>query len=258
LALAVGGQGDQMMTMEETQPDRRVLCIIPALNEADRIAQVIADVRRDAPGVDVLVVDDGSTDRTADVAREAGARVCSLPLNLGYGAALQSGYQYALRRGFDTAVQMDADGQHEPQDVQRLLSGLAEHEADVIIGSRFLGEGRYKVSPVRALAIGLMRFLVRLLTGQRITDPTSGFQALSLRAIRLYASDEYPVDYPDADVLIMAHRAGLRVAEVPVSMYERAAGRSMHDGLKPVWYMFKVLLSVAVTMLRPAAAIERD
>lgn len=228
----------------------KVLVVIPAWNEAENIQRTLAGVRSALPAADTVVIDDGSHDDTRGLAAEAGATVLSHPFNLGYGAALQTGFLHARRRGYDAVVQIDADGQHDPNSAAALIRELQEAGADVVIGSRFLGSGDYQPSPLRAMGIRLMRRLVHMTTGETITDPTSGFQALGRRAIHLYASDLYPADYPDADVLIMILRAGMRVREIPVVMHARQAGSSMHDGLKPIWYMFKMLLSITVTVMR--------
>lgn len=228
----------------------KTLVLMPAYNEADNIVSTIAKVKEAVPDVDIAVIDDGSTDDTANLAVRAGADVLPLPSNLGYGGALQAGFLYAQSEGYDEVVQIDADGQHEPACVAELLSEVRTKDADLVIGSRFLGSGDYCPSPARAMGMSLMRWLVRVATGKSITDPTSGFQAMNRRAIDLYASDVYPSDYPDADVLIMIHRAGLAVREIPVQMYARESGESMHSGLKPVWYMFKMLLSIVMTLLR--------
>lgn len=236
----------------------RTLIVMPAYNEAANLPATIAGVRSVLPGVDLAVVDDCSRDSTAEIAHRCGAVVLPLPINLGYGGALQVGFLYADREGYDEVVQMDADGQHEPTCVADLLDALRTTDADLVLGSRFLTPGAYRPSPARALGMALMRRILRVTTGERITDPTSGFQALNRRAIRLYASDVYPTDFPDTDVLIMILRAGLKVREIPVVMHPRLSGTSMHSGLKPVWYMFKMLLSIAVTLLRkpPVTAAE--
>jgi glycosyltransferase involved in cell wall biosynthesis len=237
---------------------RRTLLLMPAYNEERNIGSTLQAVRAAVPGVDIVVVDDGSSDRTTQVAVENGATVLPLPFNLGYGGALQTGFRYAASRGYAEVVQIDADGQHEPKCILDLLDALRIEKADIVIGSRFLVGGDYKPSAARAMGMQLMRTIIRIVTGQKMSDPTSGFQALSRRAVELYASDVYPTDYPDADVLIMIHRAGLKAIEVPVTMYQRADGKSMHAGLKPIWYMFKMLLSIGVTMLRQAPATERQ
>ena len=223
--------------------------IIPAYNEAGRIATTIAGIRKFG-NADIVVVDDGSNDDTASEARAAGARVIELPFNLGYGAALQTGFKYALDKGYEFAVQMDADGQHDPLSIEALISPVLKDEVDVVIGSRFLDKGNYKAPFVRRMGMYFFGIITSVVTGRRITDPTSGFQALNKKVMEFYASDAYPADYPDADVIIMLHRQGFRFKEVPVIMHN-AAKRSMHGGiLKPLYYIFKMMLSIFVTLLR--------
>ncbi len=228
----------------------KTLVVIPAFNEARAIGKVLAGIRGTDPRLAVLIVDDGSSDDTAGVARGAGARVVRLPFNLGYGCALQTGYKYALREGYDRVVQLDGDGQHEPADIPRLLAVLESGEADVAIGSRFLGDTLYTAGVARRTGMRVFQLLAFLLTGFRFTDVTSGFQALDRHVVEFFAAERYPVDYPDADVLVMLARAGFRVTEVPVRMYPKAGGASMHAGLRPVYYVFKMLLSMLLTPLR--------
>jgi glycosyltransferase involved in cell wall biosynthesis len=228
-----------------------VLIVVPAYNEERNIGFVIDGVRGVVPDADILVVDDGSSDGTAQRARRAGARVISLPFNLGYGVALQAGFKYALERDYDYVVQMDADGQHEPTSVLDLIAEVRKGDADVVLGSRFLGPSTFKPRFARRVGILLFRVIVSWVVGQRISDPTSGYQALNRRVLAFYATDVYPTDYPDADVLIMVHFAGFRIKEIPVVMYAGAANRkSMHSGLRPFYYVFKMFLSILVTLMR--------
>jgi len=236
----------------------KTLIAMPAYNEAANIEKTISAVKKAVPDVDIVVIDDGSMDNTGDLAVSAGATVLPLPVNLGYGGALQVGFLYADAHDYDEVVQLDADGQHEPACVADLLAELRKGDVDLVIGSRFMNGGDYTPSKARALGMELMRNIIRWTTKQTITDPTSGFQAMNRTAISLYASEVYPTDYPDADVLIMIHRSGLRVREIPVTMYQRDEGQSMHSGLKPIWYMFKMLLSIAVTLLRKPPALARS
>jgi glycosyltransferase involved in cell wall biosynthesis len=228
----------------------KTLVTIPAYNEAPRIGRVIAGIKAALPGTDILVIDDGSRDETTACARQAGARVVSLPINLGYGVALQTGYKYALAHDFDLLLQMDADGQHEPRDLPRLLEVVASGRADVAIGSRFLGGNNYHAPWPRRMGMRLFAAIASGLTHTRVTDPTSGFQALNRRVLNYYSGPAYPVDYPDADVLIMLHLAGFRFVEVPVTMYAASSGKSMHGGLRPLYYTFKMLLSILMVLLR--------
>jgi glycosyltransferase involved in cell wall biosynthesis len=229
------------------------LVLIPAFNESATIGLVVRGVRAAAPGLPVVVVDDGSTDGTATIARAAGARVVRLPFNMGYGVAVQTGYKYALRHDHDCVVQLDGDGQHEPADVQPLVEAVVRGGADVALGSRFLGRDAYRPEPLRRVGMRLFSWLALLLGGRQFTDVTSGFQALSADAMRFLAADRYPPDYPDADVLLMLDRAGFEIREVAVRMYRKHGGRSMHAGLRPVYYAFKMVLSVSLTPLRREA-----
>jgi glycosyltransferase involved in cell wall biosynthesis len=239
--------------MAEGLSERRkekILVVIPAFNEEERIATVIQQVKQHIPEAQILVVNDGSSDRTEPKALECGAKVLSHPFNMGYGVALQTGYKYARRYGFDYVLQMDGDGQHDPQFLRTLLTEVQEGKVDVVIGSRFLGGGEYHVPLLRRMGMLLFSLIASQLSGQKITDPTSGYQALGARAIAFCTRDAFPGDYPDADVLVMLHRAGLRMSEVPVVMRPNSDGRSMHSGLKPLYYVYKMLLSISLNLMR--------
>jgi len=227
----------------------RTLILIPAYDETRAIAVVIAGARRAAPGADVLVVDDGSRDRTSAVARMCGAFVLRHPFNLGHGAALQTGYRWALARGYSFVVQLDADGQHDPRDIPALLGPLAADEADLVLGSRFLSGRTYPISRIRRVAMRFFAALAGWLTGETITDPTTGYQGLGRAAFAFHCGDHFPADFPDADVIVMAHRAGLRLREVPVRMYAPQPGRSMHAGWVKLYYVFKQLVSLSMVVL---------
>lgn len=247
--------GLQNETVEEVAsvgriPTEKLLIIIPAFNEADRIGQVLDDIRQEAPKIPILVIDDGSRDATVEVAREHGAQVIPLPFNSGYGVALQTGFRYAVQQGITVAVSMDADGQHDAREIPRLIHEVQKGGIDVVVGSRFLKGAQYKTSFARRLGMRLFALLATLCTGKRVTDPTSGFQALRGRALRLAASDFYPPDYPDADFLILLNKCGLTVREVPVVMRPSPENKSMHYGSKTVYYVFKMLLSIFVILVR--------
>ena len=227
----------------------RLLVVIPAFNEGGRIGAVVAKVRGEVAG-EVLVVDDGSTDATAAEARAAGAIVATHANNLGYGSALQTGYRYALRHGFDRVLQMDADGQHDPSSIRDLVAAL-DAGADVVVGSRFLDRGSYRPPLLRRLGMAIFGTVASYYAGMPLTDPTSGYQGLSRRALAFYAHERYPHDYPDADVLAMVARVGLRLAEVPARMHGSPGGKSMHAGLvKPLYYVFRMSLALALVPLR--------
>jgi glycosyltransferase involved in cell wall biosynthesis len=225
----------------------KALVIIPALNE-EKILPVLLDrLKGRYPGLNILVVDDGSTDRTRKLAKASQVCVVSHPFNLGYGAAMQTGYKYALSRDYRFVVQIDADGQHEVDDLWRLLEPVMAGECDLTVGSRFLGDGSYQPTWARALGIQLFAAIASRLLGQTITDPTSGFQAMNDKVLQVFAGKYYPDDYPDADTLVMLHYFGLGIKEIPVRMYPKA-GSSMHRGIwRPLFYIAKMFLSLMVT-----------
>lgn len=212
---------------------------------------VVEDVRSNLPEADIVVVDDGSADGTALEAIAAGAKALSLPVNSGYGAALQTGYKYGVRNGYTILGQIDADGQHRAEFLGLMLTALTEDDADVIVGSRFLDrDGHYRPSLARQVGIGLFARIASWVTRQHISDPTSGLQLMRIDVARFFCSDVYPADYPDADILILLHRSGYRMREVPVQM-RPPPGQSMHSGHRSIYYVYKMGLSILVTLLRP-------
>jgi hypothetical protein len=231
-------------------PADPLLIIIPAYNEQANVGAVVAGVRRVLPAADIVVVDDGSSDDTRTVAQSAGARVLRLPVNLGYGAALQSGYKWAVRRGYPLVGQLDADGQHDPAYLPAMFAQLLADETDVVIGSRFLDrDGIYRPSAARRAGIALFSRVASLIMRQHITDPTSGFQVMRVHVAQFFSTEAYPSDYPDADILILLHRSGFRVREIAVRM-SASTGKSMHGGHHSLYYMYKMWLSILVTLLR--------
>src|SRR5919106_4766897 len=241
------------------QTSLRRIAIVPAHNEAGAIAGVVREIRAFDPGLEVVVGDDGSADRTDALAAEAGAHVVRLPFNLGIGGAVQTGFQYALQHGFQLAVRLDGDGQHDPRELPRLLEPILAGQADIVVGSRFAArDGHYRVPLARRLGIRLFASIVSLLVGQRVTDTTSGFQALNQRGIRLFAAD-YPHDYPEVEATVMVHRHRLRLTEVPVQMRERTAGASSITALRSVYYAAKVLVALFVGLFRRSVTpLEED
>jgi len=228
-----------------------ILIIIPAHNEAENLPHVLPRLQEIAPQAHIVVVDDHSSDDTAAVARALGARVVRLPNNLGYGGAVQTGFRYGREFGYDYAVMMDADGQHDPASVPALLAPVMAGDCDVALGSRFKGEMTYHASAVRRAGMKLFAAITHFFTGQAITDATSGFQAMNRDVMHFFAEKNYPSDYPDADTLIMLHFAGFSVQEVPVTMHDRIAGVSMHgNSLKSLYYIAKMLLSIFMVYLR--------
>lgn len=234
---------------QSSKPNGRLLVVIPAYNEEAKIGGVVAGVQGAVPGCDVLVVDDCSRDETSRAARAAGARVVRHPVNLGYGSALLTGYRFADLHGYDRLVQMDGDGQHEAASIPDLLAGL-DAGSDLVLGSRFgAGVRTYRPQKLRAIGMRVFGLIASRALGRAITDPTSGFQALSARLVRFHArGDHFPPDYPDADILILVGRSGYRVTEVPVTMYEKPGGASIHSGLKPVYYVVKMTLSILLVL----------
>lgn len=238
-------------------PARRV-AIVPARNEEGAVGGVVAEIRAFDPQLDVVVVDDGSTDRTAETAAAAGAFVVRLPFNLGIGAAVQTGFKFALERGYELAVRLDGDGQHDPAELPKLLEVLDRDVADVVVGSRFVdGVGDHRGPKARRIGIVFFARLVSALTRQRVTDTTSGFQALNRRGIAIFAAD-YPHDYPEVEATVMVHKHRLRLVEVQVRMRERETGESSITVLRSIYYMFKVTLALLVGMLRTYAVPSEE
>lgn len=226
-----------------------VLIIIPAYNEENNISEVIHGIRTTNPEADILVIDDGSLDQTAEVAARAGAKVISHVLNTGYGGALQTGYRYATSNNYDILSQIDGDGQHDPRFISQMISLVESEKADLVIGSRFLKKGAsYKVPVSRRIGMKLFQSLIYLLTRKNISDPTSGYQTMSRRVFSFFArGNVFPSDYPDADVIVLLLSLGFKITEIPVVMYESNTGQSMHNGLRPIFYMIKMFLSLYVT-----------
>ena len=229
--------------------NNKILIIIPAYNEAKSIEIVIKGIRHHFSQGDILVVNDGSTDRTSEKARGSGAVVLDLPFNLGIGGAMQAGYRYAYEKGYDIAVQVDGDGQHDPKEIPKLLEVLEKKEADMTIGSRFVGVPSYKGSVMRKVGISILAKTISIITGQKVTDPTSGFRAANRRAIQLFTR-HYPQDYPEPEVLVLLSQYGLRMKEVPAALYQREFGESSITKIRSIYYMIKVLLAIFVRSVR--------
>ncbi len=238
--------------------DLRRVAIVPALNEAGALQAVIDELRAFDPGLDVVVVDDGSVDRTAAVARSMGVRVLRLPFNLGIGGAVQTGFRFAFENEYDLAVRVDGDGQHDPSQLGRLIAPVLAGEADIVVGSRFAADADgYRSSRTRRIGIRVLARVVSGIVGQRVTDTTSGFQALNKHGIALFARD-YPHDYPEVEATVMVFRHRLRLIEVPVTMRERGSGRSSITSLRSVYYMVKVLLAIFVGLFRRNVVPQED
>lgn len=231
------------------EPRRRVLVVVPAWNEELSVSKVIMEIRERQPRADVLVVDDGSGDSTSAAAREAGALVCRLPFNLGVGGAMRAGYRYALRNEYDVVVQVDADGQHDPDYIEALLDGLTD--ADIVIGARFAGVGEYPVRGPRRWGMRLLARVLSSLSGERLNDVTSGFRAANRRAIRVFAA-HYPAEYlgDTVESLVIAMRTGCRVTQVPVEMRGRVGGRASQSPLRASLYLMRAIVALSLALVR--------
>jgi glycosyltransferase involved in cell wall biosynthesis len=239
-------------------PDRfSCLAVVPAYNERATIAGVVDALHRKTPQLDVLVIDDGSTDATAELAENAGAKVLRMPFNVGIGGAVQAGFKYAAENGYDYMVQVDGDGQHDPGEISKLFAAIhGPYGADMICGSRFATETGYMAPISRRTGIHLFAFLLSRLLRQPVTDPTSGFRLYERRAITLFARD-YPHDYPEVEAVLMLHHHRLTMREVPVRMLQRGGGASSITGSgKSFYYMVKVLLALFVGLGRRRAVPE--
>lgn len=226
-----------------------MIVIVPAYNEARHIGAVVRDIRAHAPQADIVVIDDGSADNTAQQARAAGAAVLRLPYNLGIGGAVQTGYRYAARHHYEYAVRVDGDGQHDPADLSAMMQALDESQADMIIGSRFLRKIGYQSSGMRKAGIFVLSKLVGFVAGKQATDPTSGYRVCNRKMIRFFA-EHYPTDYPEVESLIMMEQAGYHFTEFAVTMKARVSGKSSISTWKSVYYMIKVVLAVLILQTR--------
>ncbi len=234
----------------------RIVAVVPAYDEAEVVGKVVGEIRAFDPAIDIVVVDDASTDETASVAQSHGAIVLRLPHNVGIGGAVQTGFKFALAEGYDTAVRLDGDGQHDAAELGKLLAPLERGEADVVIGSRFVDPGgSYRPPLARRIGIRVFARLVSLLGGQRVTDTTSGFLALDRVGIELFAS-EYPHDYPEVEATLIALKSGLRLSQVQVEMRERETGSSSITFVRSLYYIVKVMLALFVASLRRYPRLE--
>ncbi len=237
---------------------KRLVILIPSYNEEKNLSAVLDRMHRVGEQIsnfgwkaDILVINDGSEDRTEDIARYAGVRVLSLPVNLGYGAALQAGFKMAKKEKYDAAVSIDADGQHQPEDIVQLLQEFEKNHAQVVLGSRFVTHTGYKTNLFRRVGIYLFSFVLYLLSGKRVADVTTGFQVVDQSVVNLFA-DEYPHDYPDTQVLLLLSLMGFKIREIPVTVKQRLHGTSMHSSIKSVVYPIRIFLAITVTLLRTA------
>ena len=233
-----------------TNSNKKILVIVPAFNESGNIKRTVEEILKNASQADILVINDGSSDATAQEAGKAGGMVVSLPFNLGIGAAVQTGFQYAKRHQYDIAVQIDGDGQHDAAYLNKLIEPILLDQADMVVGSRFLEKsGGFKSSFSRRIGINFFVHLINALTGVRINDPTSGFRAFDKKMISLFA-EYYPHDFPEPEAIVVAQQAGARIIELPVIMRAREAGSSSIRYFKTLYYMVKVTLAILLHMIR--------
>ncbi len=226
------------------------LIVIPAYNEEENIAGVLDEIRKGNPAVDILVVNDGSSDRTSELSRQGGAMVLDMPFNIGYGGAVQTGLRFATEFGYEYVVTIDGDAQHDPSSLKNLLSVMDLEDADIVIGSRFLA-GTYRMGLARRTGARLFSAIARIYTGINLTDPTSGFQLLNRKVFSYLAEgDNYPLDYPDVNIIMALHKMKFRIREAPVRMREKPGGKSMHAGLRPLVYVVRMFLSMLMVLLR--------
>jgi len=227
----------------------KILVIIPVFNEEETLRGVILGIRSFLSEAEILVVNDGSTDSTGRIAREEGVLVLEHPYNMGIGATMQTGFIYALRNGYDIAVQVDGDGQHHPESLPFLVRPVLEGHCNLVVGSRYLSDGGFKSTLPRKLGIKFFSSLIWIFTGTRATDPTSGFRAIDRKTLELF-SEEYPSDYPEVEALISVYNKGLHFQEIPVTMRDRQGGASSIGILSALYYMVKVTLSISIGSFR--------
>lgn len=227
----------------------RICIMIPAYNEEAALAKVIDEVRQCGIVVDIVVMSDASRDRTAEIACGEGVPVLDLPINLGIGGAMQTGFKYAFRNNYGAAMQLDGDGQHDPRFIGTLLEPILRGEADMVIGSRFMGEGGYKATPMRFIGMWIFSYLIGLVTNRRITDPTSGYRAYNAEAMQ-FAARYYPQDFPEPESIVLMIRNGFRLKEVPVVMRERLSGLSSVRPLKAAYFVASNALAIIITGIK--------
>lgn len=226
------------------------LIIIPAYNEEGSVATVIESVRKTNPDADIVVVNDGSADNTAQIARQQGVSVLDIPFNIGYGGALQTGFRFAADHDYAFVITLDGDAQHDPVSIKNLIDSMERSGADVVIGSRFI-ENDYKMGFARKIGVWIFSSIARFYTGITFTDPTSGFQLLNRTAFSYLAQgDNYALDYPDVNIIMALHKKRFKVTEAPVRMIEKPHGKSMHSGLRPVVYVVRMFLAILMVLLR--------
>ena len=230
--------------------DSKIVVIIPAYNEEKSIGPLIDEIRKEVPFLDIIVINDGSRDETASVARSKNVVVLDLPCNLGVGGAVQAGYRYTYEKGYDFVIRVDGDGQHPPDEIPKLIKTISKQGADLVIGSRYIGKRSYENTTLRSIGIKLLSFFLSVICRNWVTDPTSGFWIIN-RKLLYYFANEYPSEYPEPEAIALLHRHGYNCHEVPVRFRLRTSGKSTIHGFGAIYYMIKVSLALVVDRIRP-------
>jgi glycosyltransferase involved in cell wall biosynthesis len=244
-----------LFKVPKLQKQANVLVIVPAYNEQDNLPQLVDKLRQVEPKVDILIINDRSQDETVRICSQLGVNTIHLPCNLGIGGAVQTGYKYAQLYGYEYAVQVDGDGQHDPKYISNILRPLMEQEADLVIGSRYINKVGFQSSAMRRVGIKYFSLLINLLIQQKVTDPTSGFRACNAKVIDLF-SRYYPADYPEPESIVFIKRNGYKIVEVPVVMQERLGGTSSIKSFRTLYYMIKVSLAILIDKMRRNAEVK--
>lgn len=226
------------------------LVIIPAYNESKNIVKVIEDIQLNAPDFDYIIINDCSKDNLKEVCETRGYNIINLPVNLGIGGGVQTGYKYARDNGYDIAIQFDGDGQHDAKYIHKMLECLEERQADMVIGSRFIDKQGFQSSICRRMGIKFLSYLIKHITGKRILDVTSGFRIINKKVINEFCT-YYPKDYPEPESIVSVLRKGWKIEEIPVEMKEREEGKSSINLMKSIYYMIKVSLAILIDMIKP-------
>jgi glycosyltransferase involved in cell wall biosynthesis len=234
----------------------KILVIVPAYNEQDNLPGLVDKLRRVEPKLDILIINDRSQDQTAQVCKELNVNAIHLPCNLGIGGAVQTGYKYAHLHGYDYAVQVDGDGQHDPEYIREILQPLLDKQADLVIGSRYIHKQGFQSTAMRRMGIKYFSLLINLLIQQKVTDPTSGFRACNAKVIELF-SRFYPADYPEPESIVFIKRNGYAIKEIPVIMQERQGGVSSIKSFRTLYYMIKVSLAILIDKMRRNVEVNR-
>ncbi|BFK64668.1 glycosyltransferase family 2 protein [Dorea formicigenerans] len=225
------------------------IIIIPAYNEEENIERTVNAIQKSAQGFDYVIINDCSIDNTRKICEEKGFNIVNLPINLGIGGAVQTGYKYAYENGYDVAVQVDGDGQHDPEFLSTMAEYLIEHRVDMVIGSRFIEKKGFQSSITRRMGIKFFSGLIKVLTGKTITDPTSGLRMIGRNVMEIFSQD-YPRDYPEPESIVAVLRKNMKIEEIPVVMLERKGGVSSISPKKSIYYMVKVTLAILIERIR--------